>query len=112
GAARDGGLEEVVDVHGPRRAGGDEPAHGRGKPRPYLARAATRAAVVCSGSPGYTNVSQPWRSGASPLMMSKNAVWIASVIGPRRPLPTAILSTERIGVISTAVPAKNASSAM
>ena len=30
--------------------------------------------------------------------------------GPRRPLPIGILSTDRIGVISTAVPTKNASS--
>ena len=33
------------------------------------------------------------------------------VIGPRRPPPIGILSTDRIGVTSTAVPTKKASSA-
>jgi hypothetical protein len=43
--------------------------------------------------------------------MPKNASWTALVIGPRVPLPTGMRSTEAIGEISTAVPAKNNSSA-
>ena len=54
--------------------------------------------------------SQPCVSGSSPLRMSKNVRRMASVTG-RLPLPIAILSIERIGVTSTAVPQKKASSA-
>src|SRR6185436_20587792 len=50
--------------------------------------------------------------GLRPLTMSKNALWIFSVIGPRAPLPISIRSSSRIGVTSAAVPVKNASSAM
>jgi hypothetical protein len=45
--------------------------------------------------------------------MSKNALWIFSVIGPRDPsLPSSMRSSSRIGVTSAAVPVKKASSAM
>jgi hypothetical protein len=44
-------------------------------------------------------------------MTSKNACCRVSVMGPRAPRPTLILSTDRIGVISAAVPVKNSSSA-
>ncbi len=60
---------------------------------------------------GYTYVSQLCRSGASPVSTAKNARCNASVTGPRLPEPIVILSTDRIGVTSTAVPAKNSSSA-
>src|SRR6185369_4342729 len=59
-----------------------------------------------------TGVSQPNTSSASPVMISKNCLCISAVIGPRRPAATCTLSTERIGVISAAVPVKNTSSAM
>ena len=52
------------------------------------------------------------RPAAGPVTTSKNAFWIAFVIGPRPPAPTWILSTDLMGVISTAVPTKNASSQM
>ena len=58
-----------------------------------------------------TGVSQPWRSGTRPSVMSKNAVVSRAVIIPRWPSPTTMPSTEQIGVISTAVPQKKASSA-
>ena len=52
-----------------------------------------------------------WVSGAVPATMSMKRFWMAPVTGPRVPAPTVIRSTDRIGVISTAVPAKNTSSA-
>lgn len=58
-----------------------------------------------------TGVIQPYRSGTSPRMMPKNWSWIVFVTSPREPLPTLILSTERTGVTSTAVPVKKISSA-
>src|SRR5258708_13832407 len=58
-----------------------------------------------------TGVSQLCLSAALPLVMAKNCSWIAFVIGPREPLPITILSIDRIGVISAAVPAKKISSA-
>lgn len=61
---------------------------------------------------GYsTGVSHPYWSSSSPSMMPKNCCWIAWVTGPRLPSPTGKRSTERIGVISAAVPVKNTSSA-
>ena len=51
-------------------------------------------------------------SGTSPLITSKKARCRASVIGPRRPAPILILSIERIGVISAAVPTQKSSSAI
>ena len=41
--------------------------------------------------------------------MSKKALWIFSVIGPREPVPSSIRSSSRIGVTSAAVPVKKAS---
>ena len=45
-------------------------------------------------------------------MVSKKRCWMVAVTGPREPFPIVILSTDRIGVISVAVPVKNNSSAM
>ena len=59
-----------------------------------------------------TGISQPNRSGTFPFTMSKNAFCSFSVTGPREPFPISMRSTERIGVISAAVPEKNTSSAM
>ena len=87
GALFDRELQQIVDVHDRLSAVG--PSDGRCR----------------------TGVSQSWVSGKSPRKMPKNRFCSASVIGPRLPLPTVILSIERIGVISTAVPQKNASSA-
>ena len=67
---------------------------------------AARRAAVSTGS------SQPQLSGVAPVNRPKNAFCSASVIGPRLPAPTVMWSTERIGVISAAVPVKNISSAM
>ena len=47
-----------------------------------------------------------------PSNKPKNSFCSRSVIGPRLPSPTGILSTERTGVISAAVPVRNTSSAM
>jgi hypothetical protein len=58
----------------------------------------------------FTYVSQPCGS-FSPRVMAKNSSCRLLVIGPREPLPTAILSTILIGVISAAVPVKKISSA-
>ena len=60
----------------------------------------------------HTAVSQWAYLGLRPLTMSKNAVWIFSVIGPRLPAPISMRSSSRIGVTSAAVPVKKASSAM
>jgi hypothetical protein len=54
----------------------------------------------------YTGVNHPRLSGSSPRTTARNRSWIRSVTGPRRPLPTAIRSTLRIGVTSAAVPVK------
>src|SRR5574343_1148920 len=59
-----------------------------------------------------TLVSQWAYLGLRPLTMSKNALWIFSVIGPRLPMPICTRSSSRIGVTSAAVPVKKASSAM
>src|SRR6185503_6450183 len=95
GAALDGNFEQIVDVQG---------GHIRLVYRPLAAPDAVPAGVC-------TNWSQPCVSGASPRTIWKNRCWIASVTGPRRPRPTLIRSTDRIGVTSTAVPTKNISSA-
>src|SRR5205814_512383 len=47
-----------------------------------------------------------------PFTMSKKALWIFSVMGPRVPLPSSMRSNSRIGVGSAAVPVKKASSQM
>src|SRR5690349_6955855 len=57
-------------------------------------------------------VSQPCLSSRVPLITPKNAFCNCSATGPRLPLPIVILSIDRIGVISAAVPLKNTSSAM
>ena len=62
--------------------------------------------------PSYTFVSQLYLSSISPLKMPKKRFCNFSAIGPRRPSPILILSIERIGEISAAVPVKNTSSAM
>src|SRR6478736_3289721 len=59
-----------------------------------------------------TLVSQWAYLGLRPLTMSKNALWIFSVIGPRRPMPISTRSSSRMGVTSAAVPVKKHSSAM
>ena len=51
-------------------------------------------------------------AGRSPLIMAKNDSCRRLVMCPRLPSPTVILSTERIGVISAAVPVKKSSSQM
>ncbi len=60
----------------------------------------------------HTLVSHSAYLGLRPLTMSKNALWIFSVIGPRLPLPSSTRSSSRIGVTSAAVPVKKASSQM
>ena len=57
------------------------------------------AAVPCG-----TGVSQPCESGTSPRTCEKYAFCSAFVTGPTVPLPTGILSTDVMGVTSTAVP--------
>src|SRR5207237_9433661 len=58
-----------------------------------------------------TGVSQ-WRCFLSlPVTTSKNAFWIALVIGPALPSPMTRPSSSRIGVTSAAVPVKKHSSA-
>src|SRR6218665_2978760 len=59
-----------------------------------------------------TLVSQWAYLGLRPFTMSKNALWIFSVMGPREPAPICTRSSSRIGVTSAAVPVKKASSAM
>src|SRR5574343_1650659 len=59
-----------------------------------------------------TSVSQCSYLGLRPLTMSKKALWIFSVIGPRLPMPICTRSISRIGVTSAPVPVKKASSAM
>src|SRR5690606_29350205 len=61
---------------------------------------------------GQTLVSQWAYLGLRPFTMSKNAFWIFSVMGPRRPAPISTRSSSRMGVTSAAVPVKKASSAM
>src|SRR6185437_8680269 len=58
-----------------------------------------------------TNASQCSLSAVVPENSPKKACCSRSVMGPRRPLPTGMRSTERIGVTSAAVPVKNSSSA-
>jgi hypothetical protein len=53
--------------------------------------------------------SQLENSATLPWTTSKNMFCSFRVIGPGLPLPTGLRSTERIGVISTAVPAKKTS---
>src|SRR5690606_33965052 len=71
---------------------------------------AVRAPSRSCDSSSYTYVSHPCVSGSTPLTMSKKVLRMASVIG-RAPVPIAMRSMLRIGVTSTAVPQKNASSA-
>src|SRR5450759_4811875 len=59
-----------------------------------------------------TFVNQCAYFGLRPLTMSKKALWIFSVIGPRLPQPISMRSSSRIGVTSAAVPVKKASSAI
>ena len=59
-----------------------------------------------------TLVSQWAYLGLRPLTMSKNALWIFSVMGPREPEPNSMRSSSRMGVTSAAVPVKKASSQM
>src|SRR3954471_5535479 len=66
----------------------------------------------CAAHGIQTLVSQCAYLGLRPLTMSKNAVWIFSVIGPRRPMPISTRSSSRMGVTSAAVPVKKHSSAM
>src|SRR4029077_13596530 len=69
-------------------------------------------AYLAAPTGALTGVIHPCLSAFFPLVTAKNSCWICRVIGPTAPLPTTILSTERIGVTSTAVPTKNTSSAM
>lgn len=57
-------------------------------------------------------VSHPYLSGDSPRQMARYSFCSFSVIGPRLPSPTWILSTERTGVTSEAVPVKKISLAV
>lgn len=59
-----------------------------------------------------TLVSQCAYFGLRPLTISKNALWIFSVMGPRLPVPISMRSSSRMGVTSAAVPVKKASSQM
>src|SRR6202142_3964032 len=66
---------------------------------------ALRAEVYLPASTvAFTEVSQPYRSGLEPSMIEKNSFCSRSVTGPRRPVPTCMWSTDRMGVISAAVP--------
>src|SRR5690606_138761 len=107
-------------VPGPRDGRGAHPG-GRGGGRVVETRHGTslRTTLRCRapGSPHaptvssfFTNESHP--CGSLPAWMtSKKACWSFAVMGPRRPSPMVYLSTERMGVISAAVPVKNSSSA-
>ena len=114
GAAFDGDLQEVVDVHRrlrPGRAGPVQLCPGVVRqpqsPVPAAPVVAERRLVS-----GIRSVSQPCVSGRLAVDDRRRTDdGCASVIGPLRPLPTTILSIDRIGVISTAVPTKNTSSA-
>ena len=90
--------------------------------RVSLAVAALRTSSVCAarwplGSASaavfrsLTKVSQSPGASRSPEVISKKSCWMRSVMGPRRPSPTWMRSTLRMGVISAAVPEKNTSSA-
>src|SRR5205823_138521 len=94
------GLRFVVVLVGGR---GLEPAHRRSLP--------DQTATGCLLFTG-TGVNQPWRSLISPFINAKNSFCNALTTGPTTPLPTLILSTDRIGVISAAVPLKKTSSEM
>src|SRR6266436_6470495 len=72
----------------------------------------SRARYTATGLGAFTAESQPWRSCLLPLVIAKNSFCSFSVMGPRKPRPIWIRSIERTGVISTAVPEKNTSSAM
>ncbi len=52
----------------------------------------------------FSGSSQPYLSGVLPLNSPKNSSWMRPVTGPGLPAPTGLPSTERIGVISAAVP--------
>src|SRR5579883_2752691 len=78
-----------------QRARGAEAPLGTGQNQPDQA---CTGCLVFTG----TGVSQWWRSAFSPFTMAKNSFWMALVMGPVAPLPTLILSTERIGVTSAA----------
>src|SRR5262245_15503711 len=67
---------------------------------------------VLLGDVYLTAVSHLRRFLSFPVTTSKNAFWIALVIGPALPSPITRPSSSRIGVTSAAVPVKNASSAM
>src|SRR3546814_15997713 len=58
----------------------------------------------------YAGSSQPYLSGVRPSNRPKNSSCIRLVTGPALPAPTWRPSTERIGVISAAVPHLNSSS--
>src|SRR5262249_33848107 len=92
---------------GPARA----PVPGRGQATPLHGFSGTRGGYRTAASTGI-GVSHPYRSSASPLLRAEDSFWRRSVTGPRRPEPTTMRSTERIGVISAAVPVKKISSAM
>src|SRR4029453_15079757 len=88
----DGDFQEIVDVHA------------------FLYRPFALPDVAAAGV--WTPCSQQYGPATPPLTILKRRAWMASVTGPRRPRPTFTRSTERMGVTSTAVPAKNTSSAM
>src|SRR5690606_24369097 len=73
---------------------------------------ATDGPATASDSCAFTDSSHPNVSCVEPSNRPKNCCCSRSVTGPRRPLPTTILSTERTGVSSAAVPVRNISSAM
>src|SRR5262249_15684232 len=81
GAGFDGNLQQIVGVH--RRV----MASSRGGRWGYRCTSTAFLGCLSAASSGYTYVSHPCVSGITPLMVSKNARWSASVTGPRRPLP-------------------------
>ena len=93
-AALDGDLQEFVDVHEHQATGCGLQASGQPgpgdacRPRPAAGCAGYRAAAAVAGwplaAPGADPLSQPWVSGTSPLMMSKNRLLDGG--GDRAPL--------------------------
>src|ERR1051326_5677778 len=78
--------------------------------RPAFLRAGSSGlhprSVFYAAAATWHGVNQPCLSSRVPLITPKNAFCSCSAIGPRLPLPIEILSIDRIGVISAAVPLK------
>src|SRR6266545_413063 len=98
----------VPELHARGRAGAEHAAVGVEVPRQQF----DDHRLLCNSTHVQTLVSQWAYFGLRPLTMSKKALWIFSVRGPREPAPISTRSSSRMGVTSAAVPVKKASSAM